>query len=351
MAAARDKPAILWLCVPDDLVLFGALYRSEALPGGIPGQNRLRACRMSVVSDVFLCGWRVQSEIPLPELLPWTTPAHNVDIYIRLGTVPPILNVLDGNWSLTMDGNGLCRVDIPGVCIFSMRAGCEIVIEPAPAADPVELRNYLFGTGLGLICHQRGVFPLHGSCLSFGSHAVVFSGDSGAGKSTLAAALARRGYPLLADDVAVLENRTGGWVVRPAFPRVKLWPTSFRAVLGVRPGQSPVDPRGKRHFQFEPVPAFDPGPVPLGAIYFLEQLEDGQPESVVEVRGIEKLQLIRSQVFRRRMGRALGRKAFLRGTALQLAGAVAVRRLRRSFDLSRIDATIARIEQLHGCER
>ncbi len=303
---------------------------------------------MSVVSDVFLCGWRVQSEIPLPELLPWSRPTHPVDIYIRLGTVPPLLDVLGGKWSLTMDTSGLCRVEIPGVCIFSIRDGCEIVIEPAPATDSVELRNYLFGTGLGLICHQRGVFPLHGSCLRFGSHAVIFSGDSGAGKSTLAAALARRGHPLLADDVCVLENRAGSWVVRPAFPRVKLWPTSFRAVLGVRPGQSLVDRRGKRHFQFEPVPAFDPDPVPLAAIYFLEQIEDGQPESVVEVSGVEKLQLIRSQIFRRRVGRALGRKTFLRGATLQLAGGVAVRRLRRSFDLSRIDATIARIEQLHG---
>jgi hypothetical protein len=179
---------------------------------------------------------------------------------------------------------------------------------------------------------------LHGSCLRFGDNAIVFYGNSGAGKSTLAAALAQRGHTLLSDDVCALSDMEGGWFVRPAFPRVKLQPASLKAIFGESPDHPPIRLQGKHHFRFEPVSSFDPNPVPLAAIYFLEKAEQGQTESIVEVSGIEKLALINSQVFRPRMG----------GTALRLAGAVAVRRFCRSFDLSRIDATVALLEQKHG---
>lgn len=301
-----------------------------------------------IAFDVYLCGWRVQSEIPLPELLPWTTPQHPVDVRIRLGRVPPLADIVESQRRLTVDKTGVCRLEIPGICTFTVSDGREVVVDPEVPLDSLDLRNYLFGTGLGLLCHQRGVFPLHGSCLRFGDNAIVFSGNSGAGKSTLAAALAQRGHTLLSDDVCALSDMEGGWFVRPAFPRVKLQPASLKAIFGESPDHPPIRLQGKHHFRFEPVSSFDPNPVPLAAIYFLEKAEQGQTESIVEVSGIEKLALINSQVFRPRMGRALGRQSFLRGTALRLAGAVAVRRFCRSFDLSRIDATVALLEQKHG---
>jgi len=304
---------------------------------------------MSVVCDAFLCGWRVESEIPLPELPPWSNLAHPVDIHIRLGTVPPLMDIADPGRRLIVDTTGLFCLEIPGLCTLSVRDGREIVIDPAGSADSPELRNYLFGTALAAICHQRGVFPLHGSCVRVGSHAVIFSGDSGTGKSTLAAAMVRRGHTFVSDDVCVLERQEGAWVVRPAFPRVKLRPGSLRAVFGAGASDAPVTLQGKSHFQFKTVRSFDFNPVPLAAMYFLERLEgEQQPQSIAEVGSIGKLQLIQSQIFRRGLGRTLGRKAFFRSTTLQLAGAVAVRRLKRSFDLSRLDVTIALIEQAHG---
>ena len=39
--------------------------------------------------DRQLCGWRVRTDVPLPELLPWTGDAgHPPDIQIRLGPLP-----------------------------------------------------------------------------------------------------------------------------------------------------------------------------------------------------------------------------------------------------------------------
>lgn len=199
---------------------------------------------MSILSDAFLCGWRVQSEICLPELLPWEDPGAAVDIHIRLGEVPPLQKIVASTRRLTVDDTGLCRFEIPRVVTFSVRDGREIVIDPFTSPDSIELRNYLFGTGLGLVCHQRGVFPLHGSCLQLGEGAVIFSGNSGSGKSTLAAAMAHHGYTLMADDVCVLTETDRGWVVWPAFPRVKLLPASLQAIFGVDAEQAGSACRG-----------------------------------------------------------------------------------------------------------
>jgi hypothetical protein len=302
---------------------------------------------MSIQSDAFLCGWRVQSEICLPELLPWEDPSAAVDIHIRLGEVPPLQKIVASTRRLTIDATGLCRLEIPGGATFSVRDGSEIVVDPVASPDPFEVRNYLYGTGLGLICHQRGVFPLHGSCLQLGEGAVIFSGNSGSGKSTLAAALAHRGYTLMADDVCVLTETDRGWVVWPAFPRVKLLPASLQAILGVEAERAALSLQGKHHFRFEPVRSFARNPVPLEAIYFLERMQNEEPDSIVDVPGLKRLALLERQIFRPRAGNLLGRRESLFCSTAGIAATVPIFELRRNFDLKRIGETIAMLEGAH----
>ena len=302
---------------------------------------------MSIQSDAFLCGWRVQSEICLPELLPWEDPGAAVDIHIRLGEVPPLAKIAASTRRLTVDDAGVCRLEIPNVVTFSVRDGREIVVDPIASPDPFEVRNYLFGTALGLVCHQRGVFPLHGSCLQLGEWAVIFSGNSGSGKSTLAAALAHRGYTLMADDVCVITNTDRGWVVWPAFPRVKLMPASLQAIFGVEAEQAGFSLQGKHHFRFEPVRSFQMNPVPLQAIYFLERTQNEEPDSIVDIPGLKRLALLESQIFRPRAAAALGRRASLFRSAAEIAATVPIFELRRNFDLKSMGATMAMLEGAH----
>jgi hypothetical protein len=302
---------------------------------------------MSIQSDVFLCGWRVQSEIRLHELTPWEKPDADVDIFIRLGRVPPLEKIAVSKKRLTIDEAGICRLEIPGIVTFSVRDGCEVVVDPLASPDSLEMRSYLFGTGLGLLCHQRGVFPLHGSCLRLGQGAVIFTGNSGAGKSTLAAALTHRGHTLMADDVCALTETDRGWVVWPAFPRVKLVSDSLKAVLGVEPEKDGLSLRGKHHFRFEPVHAFTVEPVPLEAIYFLERAEDAEPDSISEIPGLKRLALLQSQIFRPKAGNLLGCGPFLFRSVTSIAATVPIRQLHRSFDLERIGATVAMLEEAH----
>jgi hypothetical protein len=302
---------------------------------------------MSIQSDAFLCGWRVQSEIRLPELLPWEDPGAAVDIYIRLGEVPPLKKIVASTRRLTVDDTGLFMLEIPRIATLSVRDGREIVVDPLVSSDSVELRNYLFGTGLGLVCHQRGVFPLHGSCLQLGEGAVIFSGNSGAGKSTLAAALTHRGYKLMADDVCVLTETDRGWVVWPAFPRVKLLPAPLQTIFGIETEPAGLSVQEKHHFRFEPVCSFAKNPVPLEAIYFLERTQNEEPDSIVDVPGLRRLALLESQIFRPRAAAAIGRRESLFRSAAGIAATVPIRQLRRNFDLKRIGATIAMLEDAH----
>ena len=90
---------------------------------------------------------------------------------------------------------------ISNVGTFRITDGALIEADPAEACELSNLGVYLMGTCMGAVLHQRGYMPLHGSCVTDGTHAILITGDSGAGKSTLAAEFLRQGWYLLTDDV------------------------------------------------------------------------------------------------------------------------------------------------------
>lgn len=91
---------------------------------------------------------------------------------------------------------------------------------------------YLLGQVLSFSLIAFGVEPLHGTVVDIGGGAVAFLGDCGFGKSTLGASLLARGCRLLSDDLVALDQRPGGWTVHPGIPRLKLYPSVARVLLG-----------------------------------------------------------------------------------------------------------------------
>ncbi|OYW17250.1 MAG: hypothetical protein B7Z52_07060, partial [Burkholderiales bacterium 12-64-5] len=246
--------------------------------------------------DRQLCGWRVRTDVALPELLPWTgDAAHPPDIQIRLAPLP---GSPQDDADVTVDGEGALLLHIPGLVRLRVEGGHTIqlhVLNPGTA----DWRLFLLGSGIGYLCHQRGLFPLHAACLDLGGRAqggaaLAIAGPSGAGKSTLATALARRGHILLSDDIAVLEVTGQGAVVRPTFPRLKLWAQSLDAFDMTSAGLQPVR-TGLEKFDLSAGLTFDPAPRPLGAIVLLETAETCALEPVAQVAAVP---LLSSQVFR-----------------------------------------------------
>jgi len=195
-----------------------------------------------------------------------------------------------------------------------------------------------------MLCHQRGLFPLHAACVRIGDGAVAFAGRTGAGKSTLAAALARRGHVLVADDVCVFEPAApGGPRVRPSFPRVKLWDDSMRA-LDIPADGVPQASSGKRKFHFCDPDSFDPSPVTLRGVYLLDRSMVREQQDIRPVSRADAAMLLSKEIYRRPIGFHVGRKAALLTEALRIAGLVPLFRFPVLPDLPRIGAVAACVE-------
>jgi hypothetical protein len=107
----------------------------------------------------------------------------------------------------------------------------EIRWRSAPKAAVGAVRTLLVNQVLPLVLSDERLI-LHASAVRIGSSVVGFVGAPGRGKSTLAAALARAGARVVADDALVLEWR-GREIVAVPFGRcLRLCPDAARAVLG-----------------------------------------------------------------------------------------------------------------------
>jgi hypothetical protein len=169
------------------------------------------------------------SDIALPEL-PFSA-SRGLPVSISIGQVP--LSIADPTFSnpaFTASHTELL-MHIPGVAGYYIEGGSQVVIEPTLGATELDIRGYLLGTAFAILCHQRRLLPLHACAVRMGRGAVAFLGDSGAGKSTLAAFLVEKGFPLVADDVCLLDpDADRSARVIPVAPWLKLWRTSLDAL-------------------------------------------------------------------------------------------------------------------------
>lgn len=176
-----------------------------------------------------LASLTLRSNIPLPSLAP--APHRRADINIRLSDLlkpKPSFNSLGPGWFEIPDG---IHINIPGTAQFRISNGCRIDVEPSPFTDWSKLRLYLLGTALGALWHQRGLLPLHASCLTRGPECLAVAGDSGMGKTTLAAMMLARGWRILTDDVCVVSLDGGGTpTAHPGPNELRLWADTARMV-------------------------------------------------------------------------------------------------------------------------
>lgn len=289
--------------------------------------------------------------MPLPELTAWDgTQKHKAEgaIRIELQESAPA----DTTASFCIDSENGVSLCVKGVAGFRVNPEADhVIVQPEEDVDPMLLRAYLFGSVLAILCYRRGLFPLHGSCVLLDDEAVIFSGASGAGKSTLATALARRGHPLLCDDVCAIDlSNPRRPMLRPAFPRVKLLPDAVDCFqLGKAVTYSRSAQGSKGHFGMAAMHAVATiqQPVPLGAIYALDT-PAGDRAGRSPLWGRDAFVFIESQAHRGWMGRNLGLHEQLFGHIAILAATVPVYRLDRPSDLDRVDEVACLVESEHN---
>ncbi len=123
-----------------------------------------------------------------------------------------------------------------GLAVFLVSAdGTRVAARPAPGVPGREVRRLFLDQVLPCVLAFRGRTVLHASCVAEGGRAVALVGASGAGKSTLAAALAREGFAILADDALVVEDAGGNPRAIPARARTCPGPVPLRRIHVLAP--------------------------------------------------------------------------------------------------------------------
>lgn len=210
------------------------------------------------------------------------------DVTIRYGTPPSSLAAARSRGARFQVAPGEVLLTIKGVAAYYVTDGKDICIERQPGATDSEVLICLIGAGMGALLNQRGVLPLHGSALVVGDHGVALVGTEGAGKSTLVAALDKKGYRLLADDVcAVSLNDEHVPVITPGFAMLKLWADAAEKLEMSSVGMQRVLPTLDKFFLRSRNEAVQ-SPVPLKTVYVLD-VSDAKEFSVQPLTGTDKL--------------------------------------------------------------
>lgn len=272
-------------------------------------------------------GLVIDTSIDLPELIPYTGDRDS-DVHIRVGPVARHLEdpLLRGVLFEVCGDQFLLRID--GVANYRVEEGERITIDPVAGCDEKEVRVFLFTSVFGALLHQRGYLPLHASSVACKGQAFVFCGPSGVGKSTLAAALSRRGYDLIADDISVVNlDHSKHPYVFPGYPRLKLW----RDVMDHLGHESEEPLRLYKEIEKYSLPLQNlvTTPVPIKTIYSLGVVHIQEHESLEPIKGHYKVASLTSNTYRGRLlkGMVVGNRHFIQvNTIAQATRMISVKR-------------------------
>ena len=285
-------------------------------------------------SRYSLFGLQIDSALALPELLPGdgTAPA---DVTIEMGEVAVEDHFEAGVPQVTAEGTVLV---IEQTAKYLVSEGARIVIDPLHGASDRNVRLFLLGSVFALLIHQRGLLPLHANGVEIDGKVVAFTGQSGAGKSTLAAWFSDKGFPLIADDVTVVDVHDDVATVLPGLPRLRLW-SSVIAATG----------RDPEHFKFsvEGQPSYDKRDVLLSSSKLVS--EPRRLAAVVELtrsgsglralKGVAAAETILSHTYRGEYIPTLQMLEEHFTTCARLVRAVPVFQVCVDFDLADLDSS------------
>ncbi len=247
-------------------------------------------------------GLQIATAFPCPEMMPCE--AGQADVHIGYGQVPESLENPAGVGVAWQAAPGRFLMDVHGVARYLVSAGKHITIEPAPDIDEADIRVFLLGSVMAALLIQRGLLTLHASAIRTDQGAVVFMGKSGSGKSTLLAALLKRGYAMMADDVVgiALDDQKRPLVL-PAFPYTRLWHDTATVL------HYPVEQNQRLRQDMDkyvlPVDHFPCEPLPLRTVYALTL--HNKPHICMErAAALDVFNLLQRFTYRKRFIRGLG---------------------------------------------
>jgi hypothetical protein len=282
------------------------------------------------------------TELSLPELPPAPLETVERPVHIRLGAVPAALRAPLARAQSYEANDTEFLLRLPGVASYYVRNGVEILVEPAAGAAELDVRSYLMGSLFAALCHQRGLLPLHASAIGTSQGAVAFLGASGAGKSSIVAFLSQRGYPILADDICLVDPAAHhDRRVLPVAPWLKLWSATLDALGESSRGLPRIfSDDDKYRYALQPEEAS----ASLAEIILLYRSENDMETSFERLKPVHALHSVLDLTYQSWLVRAMGRteQYFLRcGQALD---GVRVTRMRRQWNFDAMESTLLALE-------
>lgn len=283
------------------------------------------------------------TELLLPELTPVTLEGNAVPVHIRIGKAPVALSAPLAAMPDYEASESEFLLRLSGVATYYAREGVEIIVDPEAGAPEIDLRSYLMGSLFAVICHQRGLLPLHASAIETPQGAVAFLGASGAGKSSTVAFLARRGHRIVADDICVVDPAAPREQrVLPVAPWLKLWDTTLEAMGESSHGLARVFAEDDKYRYALEQPETTTA---LAELILLER-DDALTEPVFErLSPVHAMQAVLDFTFQSWLVRATGRTEhyfLLCGRALE---GVRVTRMRRPWGFDGMEKNLAALEE------
>jgi hypothetical protein len=281
-----------------------------------------------VISTGALFGYRVQSELPLPRLRPerdeyrGTIEIRRADGDLGRGDAHEVgrLTFPDGAPLFTLfEADDALFVECALSGRFRLEPELRSIATDAREATPF-WQDRILNAIVPLLLGCGGDLMLHAAAVTDGEQALLVTGASRQGKSTLAAALARQGAEVLAEDGVALA-RDG--------ERTLAWPGPW----GVRLRPPDSDPRAPKLLHGRAADGTRTDPVEVGALAVLAP-RGGQGVELREVDSAEALPATFRNLF---VGRRNQRQEAF-SAAADLVRRTPVYELRLPDDLDAVDA-------------
>lgn len=291
--------------------------------------------------EVF--GWNVSSEIELTEL--WEGDSQTtIDVVIKKAKLPDVLEgaVKKGVGFQIKPGNYLLTID--KIAKYYVKEGEEIHIDIYPGASMNDVKVFLYASVFGALCHLRGELPLHAGAIMHHNKAYLFTGNTGSGKSTTVAALQKRGYSVLTDDLAPLKfNANDEATISQGISRIKLWGDALdRISIPYSPEDQIREDIAKFHTPV--LKKLNESTFPVRKIFILEP-RGNEELTITELKGKAKIIGVMKHTFRTQLIDGFGLKQIHFESCAKLINQVQIFKINQPRKVNKLEKLVDLIEQ------